>query len=146
MVIKIKLLHKNAILPEYKTTLSAGADICACLDSEILIKPMEIKIIPSGFSIEIPEGYEAQIRPRSGLAVRGISIPNAPGTIDSDYRGEVKIIMINLGQNDFLIKNHDRIAQMIISPIIKCKFQIEEELSFTVRGNGGFGSTGISGY
>jgi dUTP pyrophosphatase len=143
MQIKLLRLHTNARLPEYKTTHSSGADIYACLDSEVMLKPQEIQLIPTGFSMEIPEGYEAQIRPRSGLAVKGISVPNAPGTIDADYRGEVKIILINLGKEDFVIKNHDRIAQMIIARTEKAEFDFAGELTETKRGAGGFGSTGV---
>lgn len=143
MLIKLKKVHPAAVLPEYKTMHSAGADIYACLDGETTLRPKEIKLIPTGFSMEIPEGYEAQIRPRSGLALKGISIPNAPGTIDSDYRGEVKIILINLGEEDFTIQPHDRIAQMVAARVEKADFVFESELSQTFRGTGGFGSTGI---
>ncbi len=143
MLIKLKPLHPAALLPEYKTVHSAGADIYACLDEDIILQPMEIKLIPTGFAMEIPQGFEAQIRPRSGLASRGISIPNAPGTIDADYRGEVKVILINLGKEAFTIKNHDRIAQMVISKVEKAEFKFEENISETERGEGGFGSTGV---
>jgi dUTP pyrophosphatase len=129
--------------PEYKTTHSAGADIYACLASDVTLRPMEIQLIPTGFSMELPEGYEAQVRPRSGLAVKGITVPNSPGTIDADYRGEVKIILMNLGKSDFIIRHHDRIAQMVIAKAENAEFSIEEELTDTVRGTGGFGSTGV---
>jgi dUTP pyrophosphatase len=142
MKVKIKKLNKHAQIPAYKTLHSAGADIFACLDQELILKAGEIQLVPTGFSLEIPEGYEVQIRPRSGMAISGISIPNAPGTIDADYRGEVKIILINLGKNDFTIKNGDRIAQMVLAKVEKAEFAVEEELSETGRGSGGFGSTG----
>ncbi len=142
MQIKIKKLHKNALLPEYKTAYSSGADIYACLAEDLVLRPMEIRLIPTGFSIEIPKGFEIQIRPRSSLALEGISIPNAPGTIDADYRGEVKVILINLGKNDFTIKNQDRIAQMVLAKTQRAEFVFEDVLSDTERGSGGFGSTG----
>lgn len=142
--IKIKKLHPGAMLPEYKTLHSAGADIYACLDREVSIGATEIILIPTGFSMEIPEGYEAQIRPRSGLAVKGISVPNAPGTIDADYRGEVKIILINLSKEPFIVRHHDRIAQMVIAEVEKAEFVFDDELTQTHRGEGGFGSTGVS--
>lgn len=144
MMVKIKRIHPNSEPPAYQTLHSAGADIYACLDEDLIIKPMEIKLVPSGFCMEIPEGYEAQIRPRSGLGAKGISIPNAPGTIDSDYRGEVKVILINLGKEDFTIRHHDRIAQMVLSKVEQTRFEIVGELSETHRGEGGFGSTGVS--
>jgi dUTP pyrophosphatase len=143
MEIKIKKLHQEAQLPQYQTLHSAGADLYACLDKEVTLAPMEIKLIPTGFAMEIPEGYEAQIRPRSGLGVKGISVPNAPGTIDADYRGEVKVILINLSGADFTIQHHDRIAQMVIAPTVQAVFNFHDELSDTVRGSGGFGSTGV---
>ena len=143
MIVKIKKLNDAAAVPEYKTSMSAGADIYACLDSPVIIKPSEIVMVPTGISIEVPEGFEAQVRPRSGLAAKGISIPNSPGTIDADYRGEVKIIIINLGKADFQINHHDRIAQIIISRVEKAEFKLNDELTETERGNGGFGSTGI---
>jgi dUTP pyrophosphatase len=143
MLVKIKKIHELAALPEYKTGMSAGADIYACLESPVTFKPMEIRLIPTGFSMEIPPGFEAQIRPRSGLAVKGISIPNSPGTIDADYRGEVKIILINLGTENFTIEHHDRIAQMVISKMEQTIFSWDDNLSETGRGAGGFGSTGF---
>jgi len=130
-------------IPLYATEGSAGADIFADINEEIIIKPGERRLIPSGLKIEIPEGFEAQIRPRSGLAVKfGITLLNTPGTIDSDYRGEIKVIMINHGNDDFIISRGDRIAQMIIAPVTKAIFTSETELNETERGEGGFGSTG----
>lgn len=145
MRILIKKLHSEAKLPDYKTEHSAGADIHACLNAEsYTLSAGQIAMIPTGFAMEIPAGYEAQIRPRSGLAKKGLSIPNAPGTIDADYRGEVKVIMINLGNKDFTIRSGDRIAQMIIAPVIHAEFQETDDLSETIRGEGGFGSTGVN--
>ncbi len=143
MEIKIKKLHPEAQLPQYQTLHSAGADLYACLDETVTLAPMEIKLIPTGFAMEIPEGYEAQVRPRSGLGAKGISVPNAPGTIDADYRGEVKVILINLSGQDFSISHHDRIAQMVIAPTVQAVFHFNDDLSDTDRGSGGFGSTGV---
>ena len=140
--LKCKILD-GAILPSYKTSGSAGADICALLDEPKIIKVGERFAVPTGLSFEIPEGYEIQIRPRSGLALNnGVTCLNAPGTIDSDYRGEVKIILINLGSEDFVVNNGDRIAQAVIAPVTQGVFSIASELSSTSRGEGGFGSTG----
>ncbi len=143
MEIKIKKLHNEAMLPVYQTLHSAGADLYACLDTDKVLKPAEIAMIPTGFAMEIPEGYEAQIRPRSGLGAKGISVPNAPGTIDADYRGEVKVLLINLSGKDFTVSHHDRIAQMVIAPITRAVFHFSDDLSETERGSGGFGSTGV---
>lgn len=144
MNIKIKRIE-NGKLPEYKTMGSAGADCYARIENQQIIKPGEVLTIPLGFAVEIPEGYEMQIRGRSGLARKnGIQIFNAPGTIDSDYRGEVGAILHNASNQDFIINPEDRIAQAIVAPIIKVNFQEVEELSETERGAGGFGSTGIS--
>ena len=143
--IVIKCFCRNEkYLPFYATKGSAGADIFADIEKDEVLKPGERKAIPSGLKIEIPEGFEAQIRPRSGLALKhGITLLNTPGTIDSDYRGEIKVIMINLGTDDFIIKQGDRIAQMIIAPVTKADFAIELNLNNTERGEGGFGSTGF---
>ncbi len=142
--IKIKKLSENAKIPEYMTELSAGMDIFACIDKEIPIEPLERKLIPTGIAISLPANYEAQIRPRSGLAIKhGITLLNTPGTIDADYRGEIKIILINLSNKRFIIKNGDRIAQMIINKVEKAYFQVVTELDSTERGEAGFGSTGI---
>ena len=135
---------KGAIIPEYKTSGAAGADLCALLDSPLVIKHGKSAIIPTGLFFEIPEGYEIQVRPRSGLAAKnGVTVLNTPGTIDSDYRGEIKVILINLGENDFTVSRGDRIAQMIIAPVTQASFSICENLSQTDRGTGGFGSTGV---
>ena len=138
----IKKLHKNIILPEYKTDGSSGMDLMANVDQTVKILPGEKKIISTGIMVAIPEQYEIQIRPRSGLAAKnGISVLNTPGTIDSDYRGEIKVILINLGKDIFQINKNDRIAQMIICPIIRVELKEVESLPETVRGEGGFGST-----
>jgi len=120
-------------------------DLLAAVEEPVILKPMERALIPTGVAIEIPPGYEAQIRPRSGLAIRhGITLLNTPGTIDADYRGEIKVIVINLGSEDFVIKRGDRIAQMVICPVVKVELQEVEELSSTERSDGGFGSTGYN--
>ena len=138
----IKKLHKNIILPEYKTEGSSGMDLMANVEQTVKILPGEKKIISTGIMVAIPEQYEIQIRPRSGLAAKnGISVLNTPGTIDSDYRGEIKVILINLGKDIFEINKNDRIAQMIVCPIIKVELKEVESLPETVRGEGGFGST-----
>ena len=135
---------EGAITPEYKTAGAAGADVCACIDEAVVLKVGERKIIPTGLFFEIPEGYEIQVRPRSGLAAKnGVTVLNTPGTIDSDYRGELKIILINLGNEDFTINNKDRIAQIIIAPVTQANFISSDTLSETERGIGGFGSTGV---
>lgn len=143
MKVKILKLRPDAMPPKYQTDHSAGADVYACLDSDVTLHPMEIQLIPTGFSMELPVGHEAQIRPRSGLGAKGITVPNSPGTIDADYRGEVKIILMNLGRENFVIRNHDRIAQMVIAKVDKADFSVETELTETARGKGGFGSTGV---
>jgi len=143
MKIKLKKINKRAIIPKYMTPLSAGMDIYACIEEEIILKPGQRVLIPTGIALSIPEGYEAQIRPRSGLALKyGVFPINTPGTIDADYRGEIKIILANLGEKEFKIKYGDRIAQMIINKIEKCEFVIVDELDKSQRGDGGFGSTG----
>ncbi len=130
-------------MPAYETKGSAGMDVRAFISEDIVLKPLERKLIPTGLFIELPEGYEAQLRPRSGLAFKhGISLPNSPATIDSDYRGEIKIALINLSNEDFTIKNGERIAQMIIARHEQAELIPVETLSETQRGAGGFGSTG----
>ena len=139
----IKKLNSKVQLPKYKTDGSSGMDLMAFLENPINLKPQRSEIIPTGISIAIPEDTEVQIRPRSGLAAKSnISVLNTPGTIDSDYRGEIKIILFNHGKEDFVINNNDRIAQMILMPIIKAEFEEVENLPKTLRGSGGFGSTG----
>ncbi|MBQ1197690.1 MAG: dUTP diphosphatase [Spirochaetaceae bacterium] len=142
VLIKCKT-QDDVILPSYKTSGAAGADICAFLSESIVLKVGERFAVPTGLSFEIPDGFEIQIRPRSGLALNhGVTCLNAPGTIDSDYRGEIKVVLINLGDKDFEINNGDRIAQMVVAPVVQCNFEVVKELSSTVRGEGGFGSTG----
>ena len=134
----------GAVLPSYQTKGAAGADICACIESDVVIGVGERVMVPTGLFFEIPQGYEVQVRPRSGLAVKnGVTCLNTPGTIDSDYRGEVKVILINLGQKPFIVKNGDRIAQIVVSPVEQASFCKVDVLSSTERGEGGFGSTGV---
>lgn len=137
--------EKDVILPRYETEGAAGADIRAYLpDGPITLKSGEYRLIPTGISMEIPAGYEIQVRPRSGLAAKfGITVLNSPGTIDSDYRGEVKVNLINFGKSDYTINSGDRIAQLVISRALQADFQIADSLSESKRGEGGFGSTGI---
>ena len=144
--VEVKVLKQDgAVLPEYKTIGAAGADVCALLDSPAEILPGKRKIIPTGLFFEIPVGYEIQVRPRSGLAAKnGVTVLNTPGTIDSDYRGEVKVILINLGTEPFTINNGDRIAQLIVAPVTGGAFTPVASLDETERGSGGFGSTGVS--
>lgn len=132
-------------LPEYATEGSAGMDVCAAVDSDVEIAPSETKLISTGFSIELPHGFEAQIRPRSGLALKHhIGILNAPGTIDSDYRGEVKILLTNFGKEPFIVKQGDRIAQMIVQRHTRVQWEQVDQVNTTTRGAGGFGHTGIT--
>ena len=141
--ILIKRLFKDVAIPKYETSGSSGLDLEAYINNEIILKPGQRTLVPTGIAVAIPDDLEIQIRPRSGLAFKqGISVLNTPGTIDSDYRGEIKIILINLGQENFTIKKFQRIAQMIICPIIKVTLSETEELPITIRGKGGFGSTG----
>ncbi len=142
MILKI-INNSNHQLPAYETNASAGMDIRACIDVPYVLKPMERKLVPTGLYIELPIGYEAQIRHRSGLAInKGVTVLNTPGTIDADYRGEIKIILINLSENDFIINDGERIAQMIISKHEHAELIKVEELAETERGAGGFGHTG----
>ena len=144
-MIEVKIINQsNNELPQYETSQSAGVDLRAHLTEPVVLKTMDRQLIPTGLFMELPQGYEAQVRPRSGLAIKhGITILNAPGTIDADYRGEVKVILINLGNDDFEIKNGERIAQMVIHSCEQATFVHVKEISETERGNGGFGSTGI---
>lgn len=129
-------------LPSYQTTSAAGADLMAAIEDDIVLAPGKRTLVPSGIAIELPDGYEAQVRPRSGLALKhGVTVLNAPGTIDADYRGEVGVILINHGHEPFTIRRGDRIAQIIVAPVVQAQFH-EAELSETARGAGGFGSTG----
>ena len=139
----VKKLNPKAELPKYKTEGSSGMDLMALIEKSITIKSQNSALIPTGLSIAVPEDMEVQIRPRSGLAAKSnISVLNTPGTIDSDYRGEIKIILFNHGKEEFTVNNNDRIAQMVLMPVLKAEFKEVEELPKTVRGSGGFGSTG----
>ena len=139
----VKKLNSKAQLPKYKTSGSSGMDLMALIENPIKIKPQESALIATGISIAIPEGTEVQIRPRSGLAAKSsIGVLNTPGTIDSDYRGEIKIILFNHGKEEFTINNNDRVAQMVLMPILKAEFEEVEDLPETLRGSEGFGSTG----
>jgi dUTP pyrophosphatase len=142
---KVKIIKNNPFkLPEYETKGSAGVDLQAYIEEPIVLKPMDRKLVSTGLFIELPEGYEAQVRARSGLAIKhGISLVNGIGTIDSDYRGEIKVILINLGNEDFTINSGDRIAQMVFIKHEQVEFELTEVLQDSERGAGGFGHTGI---
>ena len=141
---KIQIINKSKhALPQYATALSAGMDLRANIDTPILLKPMQRKLVPTGLYIALPEGFEAQIRPRSGLALKkGITLLNTPGTIDADYRGEIGVIVVNLSEEDFIIEDGERIAQMVIARYEKAEWEEVEVLGETERGDGGFGHTG----
>lgn len=141
---KIQIINKSKhVLPQYATALSAGMDLRANIDTPILLKPMQRKLVPTGLYIALPEGFEAQIRPRSGLALKkGITLLNTPGTIDADYRGEIGVIVVNLSEEDFIIEDGERIAQMVIVRYEKAEWEEVEVLGETERGDGGFGHTG----
>lgn len=141
---KIQIINKSKhALPQYATALSAGMDLRANIDTPILLKPMQRKLVPTGLYIALPEGFEAQIRPRSGLALKkGITLLNTPGTIDADYRGEIGVIVVNLSEEDFIIEDGERIAQMVIARYEKAELEEVEVLGETERGDGGFGHTG----
>jgi len=145
VTIKFKKLENfKGDLPEYETAYAAGMDARARLDESVTLEPGERALVPTGLSVEIPRGFEMQVRPRSGLAIKkGISLVNSPGTIDADYRGEIKIIIINHGQQSFTIEDQDRIAQFVVAPVIQAEIEEAVELEETERGEGGFGSTGV---
>ena len=139
----IKKLNSSAQLPSYKTSGASGMDLMACIDKTINLEPGKSCLVPTGLSVAFPKEYEIQIRPRSGLAAKNnISVLNTPGTIDSDYRGELKIILFNHSKVNFTINNNDRVAQMILTPIIKMELEVSDKLPDSIRGEGGFGSTG----
>ena len=145
--VRVGLLRKpggeGLSLPEPATAGSAGVDLCAAVDEDLVIAPGERVLVPSGFAIELPEGYEAQVRPRSGLALRhGVTLPNAPGTIDADYRGEIKVILMNLGDENFTVRRGERIAQLVVAPVTRVVWREVSDLGRTLRGDGGFGHTG----
>ena len=142
---KIRIInHSGHPLPAYETRASAGMDLRANLSENVLLRPLERALIPTGLFVAIPEGFEAQIRPRSGLAIKkGITLLNTPGTIDSDYRGEIKIILVNLSNEEFVVTNGERIAQMVIAAHVQAEWEPVAELGETDRGAGGFGHTGV---
>ncbi|MGO9412507.1 MAG: dUTP diphosphatase [Spirochaetia bacterium] len=133
----------GGFLPEYQSEGASGADLRALLTEDLVLKPGTRALVPTGLCIEIPRGLEGQVRPRSGMALKnGVTVLNSPGTVDSDYRGEIKIILINLGESDFRVRNGDRIAQIVFSPVVRVSFQRQDAIASTQRGSGGFGSTG----
>jgi dUTP pyrophosphatase len=146
--VRVKLLSRHAAYPSYQSEQAAGLDLAACMplgsdDPGILLKPGEIALVPTGISIALPAGYEAQVRPRSGLASKlGVTLPNSPGTIDADYRGEVRVALINLGREPYRVTHGARVAQMVIAPVSHARVVGVESLNETARGAGGFGSTG----
>jgi dUTP pyrophosphatase len=144
-MVRVKIVNKSHhSLPQYSTSSSAGMDLRANIDAPILLKPMQRVLVPTGLFMALPEGYEAQVRPRSGLAIKhGITVLNTPGTIDADYRGEIGVILMNFGQEDFLIQDGERIAQMVVSKYEQVDFLDVELLDETERGSGGFGHSGI---
>jgi len=144
-MIPVKIVNKSKHpLPDYATALSAGVDLRANLSEAVVLQPLERKLITTGLYIELPPNYEAQVRPRSGLAIKhGITVLNSPGTVDADYRGELKVILINLSNESFTINDGDRICQMIIAPVVQADFQQVSTLNETERGAGGFGHTGV---
>lgn len=142
-VLKIKRLEHNKVLPEYKTEGAAGMDLCAAIEEPIVLKPLERTLVPTGLKIELEHGYEAQIRPRSGMSIKhGITLINCVGTIDEDYRGEVCVPVVNISNETYAIQPQERVAQMIIARVEQAKLEVVTELSDTERGEGGFGSTG----
>ena len=144
MTMKVKVINRSRFdLPRYATPLSAGMDVRANIDEAVVLRPLERAMIPTGLSIELPEGYEMQIRPRSGLAAKhGITVLNSPGTIDADYRGEIRVILVNLSNEEFRIEAGERIAQMVVARHEQVEWELVEELAESERGEGGFGSTG----
>ena len=141
--IRFLRLHQGAQLPAYQTEHAAGLDLHACIEAPVILAPGDIAMIPCGFAMAIPHGFEAQVRPQSGLATKhGIGMPNAPGTVDSDYRGEMKVPLVNLGRAAFTVEHGMRIAQMVVAPVARATVRVVEELDGTSRGAGGFGSTG----
>lgn len=141
--VAVRLLRDGASLPRYMTEQAAGLDLAACLDAPLVLAPGARALVPTGLAIELPAGYEAQVRPRSGLALRhGITCLNSPGTIDADYRGEVRVLLVNLGGEPFTIEHGERIAQLVVAPVARAELHVVEELGDTARGAGGFGHTG----
>lgn len=144
MLVKIKKLHDEAVVPEYQTDGAAGCDAHAiCIGGQLRVDAGQVVMIPIGVSVEIPEGYEMQVRSRSGLASRGVFVANSPGTVDCDFRGEVKVLIYNANEGPIFIKHGDRVAQFVVSPVKQVSWSVEEELGETERGEGGFGHTGV---
>ncbi len=140
----VRCVGRQAALPEYQSEGASGADLRALIADELILKPGARALVPTGISMQIPVGLEGQVRPRSGLAVKhGITVLNSPGTIDSDYRGEIKVLLVNLGEEDFRIRSGDRIAQIVFGAVCRVTFAREEQIEETARGSGGFGSTGM---
>ena len=140
----VRCVGRQAALPEYQSEGASGADLRALIADELILKPGARALVPTGISMQIPVGREGQVRPRSGLAVKhGITVLNSPGTIDSDYRGEIKVLLVNLGEEDFRIRSGDRIAQIVFGAVCRVTFAREEQIEETARGSGGFGSTGM---
>ena len=143
--VKIIRCRTGACLPRYMTEQAAGMDLYAVLDGDVVLSPGQRVMVPTGIAIALPSGYEAQVRPRSGLAVKhGVTLVNSPGTIDADYRGEISVIIINHGEIDFTIIDGERIAQMIVAPVSRCCWNLVENLEISERGDGGFGHTGVN--
>lgn len=143
ILLKILKLNENVSVPNYQTDGASGMDLSAFLTESVTLKPLERRLIPTGLKIELPKGFEAQVRPRSGMSIKhGITLINCVGTIDEDYRGEVCVPIVNISNEEFTIHNQDRIAQMVIAPVTKATIEVVTELSDTLRGEGGFGSTG----
>lgn len=143
--VRFKKLDPRAVLPEYKTDQAAGMDLAVCLPEgeTVLLRPGDIALVPCGFAMALPPGYEAQVRPRSGLASRhGVTMINSPGTVDSDYRGEMKVVLVNHGREPFTVEHAMRVAQLVIAPVARARVSVVDELDETARGEGGFGSTG----
>lgn len=143
--VKLTKVHPQAIVPKYMTQGASGLDVCACIEKPLELSSLERMAVPTGLSVEIPEGYEIQVRPRSGLSFKqGITVVNAPGTIDSDYRGEIKVLLVNLNTEKVTIAPGDRIAQLVLQKVERLVWEEVDSLSTTLRGAGGFGSTGVS--
>ncbi len=146
LTVSVKRLHPHAIIPRYMTAGAAGLDLCAALDQALHLAPGERRLVPTGIALAIPAGFEGQVRPRSGLALRqGLTMLNSPGTIDSDYRGEIGLIVVNHGEQEAVINPGDRVGQLVITPVVRAELVEVEELDATRRGSGGFGHTGSSG-
>lgn len=144
MIVRIMRIHERAVVPEYQSAFASGCDVCACLENPIVLGPLERSAIPTGLAVEIPRGFEIQVRPRSGFAIKsGITVINAPGTIDSDYRGEVRVLVVNLSADQFVVEHGMRIAQLVLSRTERIDWLESSGLGDTGRGAGGFGSTGL---